>query len=100
MDLIELKFGMYIIGHHSTYWTKINSYALQSMEANYNKYDSAYTMFSTKPKFDMRIVDHCSSNYINFGVSRIYIYIYIYIYQGLTVILNLGYHSHTRFLQQ
>ena len=41
------------------------------MESN-KKHASVNTMLSTKLKFDMCIVDHCSSYYINFGVSRIY----------------------------
>ena len=82
---IEFKFRMYITGHRRTkpvdfgeyqmncFFTGIqkrNSYALQPMESNYKKYASVYTWLSTKLKFDMCIVDHCSLNYINFGVSR------------------------------
>ena len=42
------------------------------MESNYKKHASVCTMLSTKLKFDTCIVDHCSSYYINFNVSRIH----------------------------
>ena len=50
----------------------MNSNTLQLMKSNYKKHASVSTMHSTKLKLDMFIVDHFSSHYINFGVSRIY----------------------------
>ena len=47
---------------------KKNPYALQLMESNYKKYASVLTDL----KFDMFIVDHRPSYYINIGVSRSY----------------------------
>ena len=40
------------------------------MESNYKKYASIKIVLSIKLKFYMCIVDHHSSYYINFGVSR------------------------------
>ena len=52
--------------------SKKDSYTLQPMESNDKKYANVYTALSIKLKFDMCIVDHRSSYYINFSVSRTY----------------------------
>ena len=90
---IELRFGMYITGHRFTYCVDFNEFkikffyrrpkrnfcTLEPMESNYKKYTSAYTMLCTKLKFNMCNVDHCSSNYNNFDVSRMYSFLYKHI---------------------
>ena len=40
---------------------KKDSYTLRPKESNYKKHASVYAMLSTKLKFGMCIVDHCSS---------------------------------------
>ena len=45
---------------------------ITAKESNYKKYASEHTELLVKLKFDMCIVDHRSSHYINFGVSRRY----------------------------
>ena len=77
---------MYITGHCLTYCVDFgkfnlnsflkgaqkNSYTLQPTEPNYKKHTSLSTAISIKIKFYMCIIDHHSSYYINFGMSRIY----------------------------
>ena len=78
----ELKFGMYITGHRRTNpidfgeyrmnsffyrSTKKDSYTLRPMEPNSFKYSSVQMIHLIELKFGTYIIDHCSTNYLDFG---------------------------------
>ena len=65
--LVNLRLKFFFFFYKSR---KSNSYALRNMESNYKKYASIQMVLSIELKFHMCIIDHRSSYYFNFGVSR------------------------------
>ena len=70
-----IDFGEFRINDFFLLEYEKNLYTLQSKEPNYQNYTSVQTVFSIKHKFDVYIVDHRFSYYINFGVSKRYCFL-------------------------